>query len=517
MSKIIKKIPRKNVVLLLFVLIILQTLPIYSGSSRISTSENIMSTTDMLNAQITPESSETNAGQDVVDYFRQLFEHDWALGEFYIPNDDDTRRTQSYDRAGSGYEPFSKQDINGTMSITPILSPDNSEAEIIKLINQATISLKIEQMYIYSSLTDIIEAIIEAQNEHGVDCQVILDDSNDESDATANMLTAEGVEVKISDSRAPIYFDTMHNKGIIVDSEIVLISSINWSPTSLRDNREAGLIIENSEVAAYYEELFDHDWDVCLDYDPDNSFGDLLNINSANNHFLTDREEYKEPKEFKEIPIKSDDFSTPETFSGDMAVTVMSSPDNCFDVVANLLSIAQSTIVISVYTLSQPYLLDIIADRIAHGVEVQLLLEKYQVGPYERSYNRGALYNFTQLGIPSSANPSVNITAAGKWADSDFYFQHCKYVIIDDEILILSSGNLSRSSIPKPQDDGDVDGNRDWWVVVYGSDPKDLIPKDTTSTKTIGGYDFAIFLFFTLIGMVSISSLIFKKKEFAKR
>ena len=509
-----KKIPRKNIILLLFALIILQTLPIYSQSSKISTSGNIIPTSDMLNAQITPESSEINAGQDVVDYFRQIFEHDWALGEVYIPDDDETRRTQSYDRAGSSYVPFSKQDINGTMSITPILSPDNSEAEIIKLINRATISLKIEQMYIYSSLTDIIDAIIDAQTEHGVDCQVIIDDSNDESDVTANMLTAEGVEVKISNSLVPVYFDTMHNKGIIVDSEIVLISSINWSPTSLRDNREAGLIIENSDVASYYEDLFDHDWDVCLDYDPDNSFGDIgENIPAADN-ILNDLENLENLEDLNEIPVKSDDFSTPEIFSGDMSVTVMSSPDNCFDVVANLLSIAQSSIVISVYTLSQPYLLDIIADRIAHGVDVKLLLEKYQVGPYERSYNRGALYNFTQLGIPSTANPSVNLKAEGLWADSAFYFQHCKYVIIDDEILILSSGNLSRASIPKPQDDGDVDGNRDWWVVVYGSDPQDLIPQDPSSTKeSISGYNVEILLVFTLIGMVSLSSFILKKKR----
>ncbi len=519
MVKMLRKIFRKRIILLLFALIILQTLTINSAYSRISTSENNIQTTDILKAQISPEISEANVGQDVVDYFRQLFQNDWALGEIYVPVDDETRRTQSYDRAGSGYEPFSKQDIDGTMDITPILSPDNSEAEIIKLINRATVSLKIEQMYFYSSLTDIIDAIIDAQQNHGVDCQVILDDSNSESDATANTLTEAGVEVKVSNSLVPVYFDTMHNKGIIVDSEIVLISSINWSPTSLRDNREAGLIIENSDVAGYYEDLFDHDWDVCLDYDPDNSFGDSINIRPSNNQTVDDRidfkelEESKESIETKDIPVKSDDFSIPETFSGDMSVTVISSPDNCFDVVANLLSIAQSSIIISVYTLSQPYLLDIIADRIAHGVEVKLLLEKYQVGSYERSYNRGALYNFTQLGIPSASNPSENLYAQGMWADSSFYFQHCKYVIIDDEILILSSGNLSRSSIPKPQDDGDVDGNRDWWVVVYGSDPQDLIPQDTSPTNSIGGYNFEILLVFTLIGMIGLSNLILNKKK----
>jgi len=412
----------KNKKLIIFTLILMQIIAITSQFSMKSTTSSVNITSESFQSPITSNDSETYAGQQVIDYFRQVFAHDWDLGEIYIPEESETRRTQSYDRAGSGYEPFLKQDINGNMSITPILSPDNSESEIIKLINMATTSLKIEQMYFYSSLTDIVSAIIEAEQNHGVDCQVILDDSNDESDATANTLTEAGVEVKISNSLVPVYFDTMHNKGIIVDSEIVLISSINWSPTSLRNNREAGLIIENSEVAGYYEKLFDHDWDVCLDYDPDNSFGSIQNDYLPN-----------EQIENQKIPMKNDDFSSSKTFSGNMSVTVMASPDNCYDVVANLISTAQSSIYISVYTLSQPYLLDKIADRIAHGVEVNLLLEKYQVGSYERSYNRGTLYNFTQLGIPSASNPSVNLFAKGLWADSSFDFQHCKYAIIDNQ------------------------------------------------------------------------------------
>jgi hypothetical protein len=109
--------------------------------------------------------------------------------------------------------------------------------------------------------------------------------------------------------------------------------------------------------------------------------------------------------------------------------------------------------------------METLRDRIAAGVDVRLLLEKNQVSSVERAYNRWSMMNMTVLGVDMG---SYNLTADGKWASSSFDFQHCKYAIIDNKTLILSSGNWGRSSCPKPQEDGDVDGNRDWWFVVYG-------------------------------------------------
>ncbi len=51
-----------------------------------------------------------------------------------------------------------------------------------------------------------------------------------------------------------------HTKGVIVDRTQVLISSINWNENSARNNREAGLIIENEDVAEFYTDVFFYDW-----------------------------------------------------------------------------------------------------------------------------------------------------------------------------------------------------------------------------------------------------------------
>jgi phosphatidylserine/phosphatidylglycerophosphate/cardiolipin synthase-like enzyme len=52
----------------------------------------------------------------------------------------------------------------------------------------------------------------------------------------------------------------VHNKGMVIDSQAVVVSSQNWSPMGTGDNRDAGLIIYNAEAAQYFEQIFLHDW-----------------------------------------------------------------------------------------------------------------------------------------------------------------------------------------------------------------------------------------------------------------
>ncbi len=51
----------------------------------------------------------------------------------------------------------------------------------------------------------------------------------------------------------------LHNKGVVVDDEKVLVSSVNWNEYSPTRNREVGLIIEG-DVAKYYSDAFLLDW-----------------------------------------------------------------------------------------------------------------------------------------------------------------------------------------------------------------------------------------------------------------
>src|SRR5436190_22930419 len=52
-----------------------------------------------------------------------------------------------------------------------------------------------------------------------------------------------------------------HTKGVIVDGRQVLLGSHNWSSSGVTLNRDASLIFDDEEVAQYYLEAFELDWD----------------------------------------------------------------------------------------------------------------------------------------------------------------------------------------------------------------------------------------------------------------
>ncbi|MEI8331026.1 MAG: phospholipase D-like domain-containing protein [Methanomicrobiales archaeon] len=53
--------------------------------------------------------------------------------------------------------------------------------------------------------------------------------------------------------------ETIHNKGVIVDGQRVIVSSINWTRNSPNFNREAGVKIEHPGVARYFHNVVEDD------------------------------------------------------------------------------------------------------------------------------------------------------------------------------------------------------------------------------------------------------------------
>ena len=52
-----------------------------------------------------------------------------------------------------------------------------------------------------------------------------------------------------------------HTKGIIVDSETILLGSHNVTNQGVQVNRDASLLIRHAGIAKYYEKVFLHDWE----------------------------------------------------------------------------------------------------------------------------------------------------------------------------------------------------------------------------------------------------------------
>jgi phosphatidylserine/phosphatidylglycerophosphate/cardiolipin synthase-like enzyme len=52
----------------------------------------------------------------------------------------------------------------------------------------------------------------------------------------------------------------LHNKGIIVDGKIAVVGSNNWSSDGTQYNRDTSIIFYSPAIAAYYNEVFQFDW-----------------------------------------------------------------------------------------------------------------------------------------------------------------------------------------------------------------------------------------------------------------
>ena len=212
---------------------------------------------------------------DVAAYYRSVFDGDWKNGTYYDAGTDGTGTALTYTYSTSTYtRPFATPgEFSGPMKVTPILSPDTSLEGILYCINIAQATLDIQIPYFSNvdeggSVNQIVDAILAAKA-RGVTVRVITEEEYDWELVEAIFIEHD-IPIVYQDTR---WFTANHNKGIIVDGKIVLISSINYSDNSIENNREAGVIIENEDVAQWYQEVYDFDWSIA-----DNDAMDEVNL-----------------------------------------------------------------------------------------------------------------------------------------------------------------------------------------------------------------------------------------------
>ncbi|MGA0568446.1 phospholipase D-like domain-containing protein [Rathayibacter sp. KR2-224] len=151
------------------------------------------------------------------------------------------------------------------MTITPVLTPDPGVyADAVRsLIESATASLHLQFQYIEPPSTKtaasagfsaLIDAVIARQNA-GVEVHIIM--SQYETAGYLEQLQQLGLDV-VHNVKLQ---NNVHNKGIVVDGARTLVSSQNWSTAGTLQNRDAGVIIDSARVAAYFDAIFQHDWE----------------------------------------------------------------------------------------------------------------------------------------------------------------------------------------------------------------------------------------------------------------
>lgn len=76
--------------------------------------------------------------------------------------------------------------------------------------------------------------------------------------AAAEALCAAGADARLMIEASPV--TVLHNKGLVLDGGLTVVSSNNWVSSSFARNRELAAVVSSDEVAAYFTAAFMLDW-----------------------------------------------------------------------------------------------------------------------------------------------------------------------------------------------------------------------------------------------------------------
>ena len=148
-----------------------------------------------------------------------------------------------------------------------LFSPKDNiiENKIIPLINSAKEYIYIPMFFITHK--GIQEALINANNK-GIEIKLIGDATNARTKHTVHReLRKVGIKVKTEN-----YAGKMHAKTLIIDDEISVVGSLNYTKSGNNKNDENIVVIYNKDIAKYLKSTFLYTWNKIpnkyLNYDP---------------------------------------------------------------------------------------------------------------------------------------------------------------------------------------------------------------------------------------------------------
>lgn len=131
---------------------------------------------------------------------------------------------------------------------------NNPKELLLQALNKATRTLDIAIYNIQDQ--EIAQAVLHA-NHRGVNVRILTDASKAKNRKQAALLdnfSHNNIEVKINPSRK------MHLKTAIIDEQLIVTGSYNFTEASANENIEQLITIANDELAKQWTEVFDNLW-----------------------------------------------------------------------------------------------------------------------------------------------------------------------------------------------------------------------------------------------------------------
>ena len=150
-------------------------------------------------------------------------------------------------------------------TVTPVLSNDSSYDALEYYISNSTTRVYSENQSLGGKYMDLnpgspVKMMADAAD-NGADARFILSSGASDADPQVYLInSSSGVQA------ATMSTPYLHNKGMVCDDN-AWISSINWTPNSVENNRETGVVVHSHDVAEFFAEYFLKDFDRYYDFD----------------------------------------------------------------------------------------------------------------------------------------------------------------------------------------------------------------------------------------------------------
>ena len=233
---------------------------VIDGTTVVVTSENW--TPSNLNGSIDDDPYSGNDGnrgwgaviesKEYAEYMTAVFNNDFSMAYGDVKEFEDVHNDAVAVKSMTYEEPDSISLDSYSAYVTPVLSNDNSYEAVQYYIQNSEFRVYAEQQSLGVEFRDMSPSspvtMINERAKDGVDCFIILDDTNENNDDQVDVINKSSLV-----PAALMTGTTLHNKGLICD-DYVWVSSVNWTTESFNNNREVCAVIESSEIADFFAE-----------------------------------------------------------------------------------------------------------------------------------------------------------------------------------------------------------------------------------------------------------------------
>lgn len=143
-------------------------------------------------------------------------------------------------------------------------------------------------------------------------------------------------------------------------------------------------------------------------------------------------------------------------------LTVAVAPDNLYATLAPLLVDAQTSIQIETYSFRSKEVADILLDRLAHGVDVTLLLEGAPAVEGVTDQEKWIVQQLDSAG----AEVLFMINDSDSRVYDRYKYQHAKLIIVDGETVLIGSENPNFTSLPADDQTNGTAGRRGVYLIT---------------------------------------------------